>query len=82
MTVRHASWIYALEESSASETVASIISDMIALLPADDALWRDLTTRYQADIFCDLGSEQGMCCLDLSPDLMRELSSRYLTVNI
>ena len=78
-TTSTGSWLLTSERQSKSSLEAQITA-LFDRLTDDLAVWRDLTDRYKADLFCGLWSEawnRGVC---LSPALLTRISERGLSI--
>jgi hypothetical protein len=58
------------------------IDYMLSRLPEDQPLWQRLTTKYQADIFCEFGISVPSTSLGLSALTMQGLVRRNLTLTL
>ena len=83
VTQRVGIWTYRLtEESSPEWELDDAIVTLLARLPDDLAVWRELERRYNLDVFCGLfmGSENQGAGLD--PSTLRLLGERGLTLEL
>jgi len=78
-TNRTGGWLLAGERQSKSSLEAQI-SALFDRLSGDLAVWRDLTSRYRADLFCGLWSEAWNRGVSLSPELVMRISERGLSI--
>lgn len=81
MTFRQGVWLYAIRGPEGSQ-LQDGLEYLLSLLPDDSALWRQLTSKYAADIFCEFAVPPHSCSVELSPDIMRGLVERHLTLNL
>jgi hypothetical protein len=58
------------------------IRGLLADLPNDIAVWRDLGTRYQLDVFCGLFMERGNQGAGVSPATLLALGERGLILDL
>jgi len=68
--------------SRSPEDLDEQIADLFSSLTADPAVWRELTGRYRADVFCGLfldGPNEGV---SISPATSRLLADRYLPLGL
>lgn len=78
-TSRTGSWLLAGERQSKSSLEAQINS-LLDRLTDDLDVWRDLTGRYKADLFCGLWSEAWNRGVALSPQLVARIAERGLSI--
>jgi hypothetical protein len=74
-------WIFALPESREWE-LADAIRTLLARLPEDLAVWERLRAKAKIDVFCGLYLEHWNRGVDLSPELLRQLADRGLTLGL
>jgi len=60
--------------------VEEAIKGLLASVSSDLRVWRDLTARFSADVFCGLFLDQVNRGFELSPSLSQELAARNLAV--
>lgn len=68
--------------SRSPEDLDQQIADLFSSLTGDAAVWRDLTRRFRADVFCGLfldGDNEG---LSISPATSRLLADRFLPMGL
>jgi len=58
------------------------IAELFAPLTTDLSIWRDLTKRYEADVFCGVFMLEGNEGLSLSPGILEALGSRGLVLDL
>lgn len=58
------------------------VAALLAPLTDDLEVWRTLTTRFQADIFCGLFLKEGNEGLSLSPKTLAEIGNRGLVLDL
>ena len=56
------------------------IADLLNRMTTDLDIWVSLTERFKVDIFCGLFLDDCNRGFDLSPDIIRALSDRHITV--
>lgn len=57
------------------------ISEILDQLTDDAHVWRDLTTRFRADVFCGLFMVEGNEGISLSRETLEKLAARGLTID-
>ncbi len=57
------------------------ISEILDQLTDDTEIWKKLTTRFRADIFCGLFMAEGNEGISLSSETLEELAARCLTID-
>lgn len=57
------------------------ICEILDQLTDEINVWKDLTTRFRADIYCGLFMTQGNEGIDLSPDTLAKLAAGGLTLD-
>lgn len=57
------------------------IAELLAPLTPDLSIWRDLSARYQADIFCGLFMKEGNEGWNLSPKTLIAVGNRGLLID-
>lgn len=73
------SWLLSSERQS-HKALELQIGGLFARLTDDVAVWRDLVARFKSDLFCGLWSESWNRGLELSPDILLQISDRGLRV--
>ncbi len=58
------------------------IHDLLSGLTADASVWKDLTTRFRARVFCGLFMDSANEGVELSPSTLTELGSRGLLLSL
>lgn len=79
-TARTGSWRLRVEKRSPGDLDGQI-AELLSPLSRDLAVWRDLSARFQADIFCGLFLDQSNEGIDLSPETLVMIGSRGLTLD-
>jgi hypothetical protein len=51
-------------------------------LPANLNVWCELTTKFQADLFCGLWLKRWNRGLDFSPETLRRIAERGLSISL
>lgn len=78
-TTRTGSWLLASQRQSKS-SLEEQINALFDRLTDDLAVWRELTGRYRADLFCGLWSEAWNRGVSLSPELIARIAERGLSI--
>lgn len=73
------SWLLSSERQSHNRLEAQIVS-LFERLTSDLSVWRELTSKYKADLFCGLWSEAWNRGLELSADVTRAMADRGLAL--
>ncbi len=63
------------------EDIPSQVQEILGMLNPDPAVWADLSSRYQMDMFCGVFISSTNDGLEFSPALLAELSSRGIGLN-
>ena len=58
------------------------IGALLDALPGDPSVWRELTGRYECDVFCGLFLRDGNEGTELSPQVMSRLGERGLRLGL
>lgn len=81
LVARSGSWRLALDASAPGNLNAQI-SAILAKLPDDLSVWRELSRRYRCDIFCGLFMHDGNEGAELQPDVLAMLGDRGLRLGL
>ncbi|WP_038167019.1 DUF4279 domain-containing protein [Verrucomicrobium sp. BvORR106] len=81
MTSRHGSWLWVIRGAPDSLWHEGV-EYMLSRLPEAPDLWQRLTTKYQADIFCEFAVPPQSCSFELPVSVMRALVQRNLPLNL
>ena len=73
------SWLLSSERQS-KNTLESQIDTLFNRLTDDVEVWRKLTKRYHADLFCGLWSEAWNRGLELSADIVERIAERGVRI--
>jgi hypothetical protein len=77
-TVRQGFWRLRSERSETD--IADQLLALLARLSSDLSVWRELTDRYRADLFCGLFLSTRNRGIEFSPELLQRVSERQLTL--
>lgn len=58
------------------------IGALLAALPSDPSIWRELTQRYRCDVFCGLFMREGNEGTELQPHVLSMLGDRGLRLDL
>lgn len=75
------SWLLSSERQSKSPLELQVAA-LFGRLTSDLSVWKQLTARYYADLFCGLWSEAFNRGLELSPEILRMVSDRGLRLGL
>ncbi len=76
---RQGSWHLSTGESTATE-IADQVSLLLSHVTVDLRVWHDITSRYQADVFCGLFLDGWNRGFTLPPSLLQQLGARHLAI--
>ncbi|MEL7151200.1 MAG: DUF4279 domain-containing protein [Pseudomonadota bacterium] len=79
-TARSGGWRLRAERREPGDFDAQI-SEILDQLTNDRSIWQNLTSRFQADVFCGLFMEEGNEGISLSNETLRRLAERGLTID-
>jgi len=79
-TARSGGWRLRAERREPGDFDAQI-SEILDQLTDDMSIWQNLTSRFQADVFCGLFMEEGNGGISLSNETLRRLAERGLTID-
>lgn len=74
-------WRISVERRSPGDLDAQI-AEIFGRLTSDVAVWKNLSQRFQADVFCGLFLEESNEGMSLSPDTLIAVGSRGLTLDL
>lgn len=74
-------WLYSLERC-AGVSLEDRIDRLFNQLTANLSVWRELTTKFDADLFCGLWLKRWNRGLDLSQQMLQRISERGLSINL
>lgn len=74
-------WRITAERRSPGDLDAQV-AELLTPLSTDFAAWNDLTRRFRADVFCGLFLEEFNEGVSLSPETLKALGLRGLTLNL
>ena len=74
-------WLYSIKPC-AGVSLEDQINNLFDRLPADLEVWRELTTRFEADLFCGLWLKQWNRGLDFSPETLKRIAERGLSIGL
>jgi hypothetical protein len=77
-TARQGFW--RLRSGRRETDIADQLLTLLARLTDDLSVWRALTSRYRADLFCGLFLSVPNRGIELSPELLGQISARHLTL--
>ena len=80
-TAQRGQWRVTVEQRSPGDLDAQV-AELLTPLTADLAVWNDLTHRFKADVFCGLflnEFNEGLC---LSPETLKALGLRGLSLDL
>ena len=69
-------------DAGAPGSLDAQIDALLAKLPVDEAVWRELSDRYECDVFCGLFMHDFNEGTELSPQVMLMLGVRHLRLGI
>jgi hypothetical protein len=78
---RPGSWRLHASERAPGDPDAQI-RELLSGLTNDVTVWRELTTRFKARLFCGLFMEEGNEGVDLSPETLTEIGRCGLTLSL
>jgi len=78
---RQGSWMWVIK-GGPDASIPDGIHYMLSRLPEDPHLWRRLTTKYEADIFCEFGAPARSRSLELPVATMQGLIQRNLRLSL
>ena len=78
-TARSGGWRLKAERREPGDLDAQI-SEILDQLTDDLSIWRDITSRCRADVFCGLFMEEGNEGISLSNETLQRLAERSLTI--
>lgn len=81
VTARTNSWLLEAEAVS-SGGLDDRIADLLAPLPSDPAVWRELSRRFRCDVFCGLFVDGGNAGAGLRPEVLAMLGERCLRLEL
>ena len=76
---RSGSWRLASDSSGDLNTQ---IEALLARLPSDPSLWRELSQRFSCDVFCGLFISEGNGGTELQPQMLSMLADRGLRLGL
>jgi hypothetical protein len=71
------SWRFTIEKLAGVE-LEDQINELLDQLPSDLGIWRELTKRFEADLFCGLWMKRWNRCLDFAPQTLLKMGERGL----
>lgn len=74
-------WLYSVNRC-AGVSLENQINALFDLLPVDLDVWRELTTRFEADLFCGLQLEALNHGLDFSQQTLQRINERGLSIGL
>lgn len=74
-------WLLGIEHRTGT-TLEAVINELLDRMTDDLGVWADLTTRFQADLFCGLHMEQWNRGLDFSPHTLKRIADRSLRLGL
>jgi hypothetical protein len=77
-TVRQGFW--SLSSGRSDVDVEDQVTILLTQLTSDLSVWRDLTRRFRADIFCGLFLNASNRGFDLGPVILRQLADRGISI--
>lgn len=80
VTARTGTWRLRVERRSPGD-IDGQIAELLSPLNQDLAVWRDLSTRFEADIFCGLFLEKANEGIKLRPETLLMVGSRGLLLD-
>jgi hypothetical protein len=78
---RTGAWLLSVPDRSPGDLEGQLC-ELFAALTGDLSVWRDLTERYECDVFCGLFMRAGNEGADLEPDTVAQLASRGLAIRL
>jgi hypothetical protein len=78
---RSGSWRLKVERRSPGDLDAQI-AELFVTLSLDLAIWKDLSTRFRADVFCGLFLRESNEGISLAPETLTAVGSRGLTLEM
>lgn len=78
---RSGSWRLKVEDCSPGDLDAQI-AKLLAPLTSDLAVWKELTCRFKADVFCGLFLQESNEGISLTPESLAALGSRGLLLDL
>jgi len=81
VTARTNSWLLEAEAVS-SGGLDDRIADLLAPLPSDPAVWRELSRHFRCDVFCGLFVDGGNAGAGLRPEVLAMLGERGLRLEL
>jgi Domain of unknown function (DUF4279) len=76
------SWRYHHTRRCANVNLEDQLNSLFDLLPADLEMWRELTTKFQSDLFCGLWLKRYNRELNLSPKILMRIAERGLRIGL
>ena len=72
-------WLYSVKRC-AGVSLEDQINKLFDQLPAELNVWRELTTRFRADLSCGLWLKRWNRAFDFSPETLRRIAERNLSI--
>jgi Domain of unknown function (DUF4279) len=76
------SWRYHHTRRCAEISLEEQLNSLFDLIAVDLDVWRDLTTKFKADLFCGLWLKEWNRELDFSPAILMRIAERGLRISL